>query len=137
MARRMPFVALLAALALAACSGVPSPSGSGEAVLVDPVRTIDARDLAALASAGKVRLIDVRTPAEFAEGHIEGAINIPVERFDARAIPPVTGKQTILYCRSGRRSLRAAAMLAARDGAAIHLDGGIAAWEAAGQPVVK
>lgn len=51
-------------------------------------------------------VVDVRTPDEFAAGHLEGAINIPFEQisaeFAARGIAKDT--QVVLYCRSGRRS---------------------------------
>ncbi len=52
-------------------------------------------------------VIDVRTPAEFAAGHVEGAINIPYEQIGEkiRAVPGASKDQPILlYCRSGRRS---------------------------------
>ena len=51
-------------------------------------------------------VIDVRTAAEFATGHIEGAINIPYEKTDelVAAIGSDTSKEVVLYCRSGRRS---------------------------------
>ncbi len=62
--------------------------------------------------AGKVTLIDVRTPEEFATGHIEGAINIPLDTVPFRvgeiaALPA----PRVLYCRSGNRSGMAVQML--------------------------
>lgn len=71
-------------------------------------------------------LIDVRTPAEFSAGHIDGAINIPVERI-SQAIRQVKGlKQDsliLVYCRSGRRSAAAMSMLE-QQGFRRVLDGG-------------
>ena len=59
-------------------------------------------------------IIDVRTPAEYASGHIDGAINIPVERIgtDISSIKALgQGSTILLYCRSGRRSAAAAEVL--------------------------
>lgn len=52
------------------------------------------------------RLIDVRTHAEFASGHIDGAFNLPLDRFNHEIHRVVPDKATpvILYCRSGARS---------------------------------
>ncbi|WP_070965694.1 rhodanese-like domain-containing protein [Vibrio sonorensis] len=49
-------------------------------------------------------LIDVRTPEEFASGHLEGAVNIPLSELEQRLNTVDKSKQTVLYCRSGRRS---------------------------------
>ena len=51
-------------------------------------------------------LIDVRTPAEFAEGHLDGAVNIPVElsTFTAQVALLDPDMEYLVYCRSGRRS---------------------------------
>lgn len=59
-------------------------------------------------------VIDVRTPAEFAAGHIDGARNIPLEQLqtDTRAISGIPKENRILlYCRSGRRSAEAQGLL--------------------------
>ena len=57
--------------------------------------------------------LDVRTPAEFAAGHVEGAINIPVETIDSRwvELEPHRADSVIVYCRSGRRSAAAIQVL--------------------------
>lgn len=71
-------------------------------------------------------IIDVRTPAEFASGHIEGAINIPVERIaeDLRTMKQIRpGSTLLLYCRSGRRSAIAAELIR-QQGYSRVLDGG-------------
>jgi phage shock protein E len=51
-------------------------------------------------------LIDVRTPAEYASGHVEGAFNLPLDRFaqDHAIVAPDKSRQIILYCQSGARS---------------------------------
>ena len=85
-----------------------------------------------------VVLLDVRTPKEFAEGHLEGAINIDqnesnfVEMVKA-AIP--TDKKIAVYCRSGRRSANAAGKLADVGYKCVNLKGGILAWKDAKLPV--
>lgn len=130
------------ALALALLAGACSPAADAaeDAAAVPAagasVTTLDTAELAALAAAGKVRLIDVRTPEEFAEGSIPGAVNVPLDRFDPAAIVDEPGKETVLFCRSDRRSGLAAEQLAAARGETVrHLDGGILAWVADGQAV--
>ena len=51
-------------------------------------------------------LVDVRTPAEYARGHIEGAMNIPYDQIEARTgeLGDDKNREIVLYCRSGRRS---------------------------------
>lgn len=71
-------------------------------------------------------IIDVRTVAEFSAGHIEGAINIPVDQIgqQASSIKGLKPGSTILvYCRSGRRSA-AAAQILQQQGYKRVLDGG-------------
>ena len=85
-----------------------------------------------------VVLLDVRTAAEYAEGHIEGAVNIDQGQSDfmakAKAALSVE-KKIAVYCRSGRRSANAAGRLAAEGYQCVNLEGGIQAWKAAGKPV--
>ncbi len=82
--------------------------------------------------------IDVRTPEEYAEGHIEGALLIPVQELESRLAGIPHDKQVYIYCRSGRRSARAAAMLAGAGYSNIeNIVGGILQWQAASYPVVK
>jgi len=81
-----------------------------------------------------VRLIDVRTPKEYAEGHLAGSENIDVKAADfAERIKDIKGKVAV-YCRGGRRSLKAAEQLAANGCTVYNLDGGILAWQKAGKP---
>lgn len=81
-------------------------------------------------------LIDVRTPGEYAGGHIPGARNIPLDRLE-EALPALGtagagGRPLLVVCASGARSARACERLAARGTAAATLAGGTAAWAAAG-----
>jgi rhodanese-related sulfurtransferase len=56
------------------------------------------------AAPATITVVDVRNAKEFAEGHVPGAINIPVETFAAESGVLDKGKQIIVYCNSGRRS---------------------------------
>jgi len=85
-----------------------------------------------------VQLIDVRTPAEFADGHLEGAVNLDWTGgvLDQRMATLDKAKPVLLYCASGRRSAAArAAMSAAGFTDVKDLSGGITAWRNAGLPV--
>lgn len=130
-------MALIAALsfALGGC-GTARTAETGSNQAVEAAETLDAGTLAARIARGDVLLIDVRTPEEFSGGRIAGAINIPLDRLNPASLPQQPGKETILYCRSDRRSGLAARQVAAAGGPALrHLDGGIIAWEASGLPV--
>lgn len=117
-----------------AMAATPDAAQVADAAVVD----LAPADLAKRLEAGNVQLIDVRTAEEFADGHIEGAINIAVDDFDPANLPDAEGKEVILYCRSGRRSGIAGEKLAAHTGQpAEHLGGGIKAWRAAELPTVK
>ena len=85
-----------------------------------------------------VQLLDVRTPAEFAEGHIDGARNIDIydDTFVQSASQALdSGRPVAVYCRSGKRSAEAARKLLARGYEVTNLLGGILAWEKAGMHV--
>ncbi|MFO6446198.1 rhodanese-like domain-containing protein [Erythrobacter sp. NE805] len=122
-------------LAFAAAGGV----GAGDPAPQTPAPVpLSPEELAARVKAGNIRLIDVRTEAEVAEGTIPGAEHIPLDRFDPARLDLSDGREVVLYCRSGRRSGIAAERLASVTGAPVeHLEGGILAWEAAGMPVAK
>lgn len=85
-------------------------------------------------------LLDVRTQGEFNEGHIKGATLIPVQELKSRITELESQKEkTILvYCRSGRRSLKAAKILhQAGFTKVVNLKSGINGWIKAGLPVTK
>jgi rhodanese-related sulfurtransferase len=88
-----------------------------------------------------VTLIDVRTPAEYDEVHVEGARNIPLDRLDPRAIAAEhAGKAGPLYfvCKSGGRSQKACEQLiAAGINDVVSVEGGTSACEAAGMKVAR
>lgn len=91
--------------------------------------------------ASGIQLLDVRTKEEWDEGRLKGAKLVPVteEGFLAKARAALDPKKPVLvYCKSGKRSAKAAKELRAAGFAPVlELDGGIAAWEKAGKPLVK
>lgn len=87
-----------------------------------------------------VQLLDVRTPLEYAEGHIAGALNINVQSDDFQQVAEkeLSKDSTILvYCRSGRRSMNAAEILTKLGYKVINLKGGIIEWREDGLPVTN
>ena len=100
----------------------------------------DVQGFAELVADTNVVVLDVRTAAEFAEGHIQRAILIDQGQSDfvekAKATLP-TGRTIAVYCRSGRRSANAAGRLADLGYKCVNLKGGIIAWQEANMPIVK
>ena len=120
-------VALVGALVLTSCGGSSS------------VTTVGAQDFLAKTAEPGVVVVDVRTAAEFALGHVDGAINVDVEAptFDAQIAGLDKATTYAVYCHSGRRSgLATDAMGAAGFTSVVNLDGGIADLQAAGAPIV-
>ena len=80
-------------------------------------------------------LVDVRTPEEFATGHIAGALNIPPDSLPTRLAEIPSDQPVVVYCRSGNRSAQASQLLAAAGYTGIYDLGGIITWTAQGFPV--
>ena len=79
---------------------------------------------------GDHQLIDVRTPEEFASGHIEGAVNIPVDSLTQRMSEVSKDKPIVVYCRSGNRSAQAALVLEMLGFQNVkNLEGGMVEWK--------
>lgn len=99
--------------------------------------SISAAALHAQREAGAAPLvIDVRTPAEYASGHIPGAVNIPFDRVAQRIDEMDAPRGVALYCMIGPRARKGeSALLAAGYEQVFHLEGGLAAWQAAGLPI--
>jgi rhodanese-related sulfurtransferase len=89
-------------------------------------------------AAGGAVFVDVREPDEWAEGHIPGALHIPLADLPQRAAELPTGTDLILVCRSGARSYVATEFLI-RSGVhrAANLAGGMLAWEDERHPVIR
>jgi len=82
-------------------------------------------------------VLDVRTPKEYASGHVPGAINIPVDQLEGRLneLRARDNAEFVVYCESGRRAGRAASLLQ-KDGFlnVRHLQGDMAQWRNDGLP---
>ncbi len=103
----------------------------------EPIDTLEPAEIARLLKASKALLIDVREPAEYAAERIPGALLYPLSTFDGTTLPADGPSRVIFHCGSGKRSLTAAEKrLAAGETHAAHMRGGIAAWKAAGLPVI-
>jgi rhodanese-related sulfurtransferase len=89
-------------------------------------KRVDGREAWRLVREANAFLLDVRTPEEFAEGHAEGARNIPVQELAARFGEVPAGRPVVVYCRSGGRSASAGALLSQR-GVEVYDAGGIGA----------
>jgi rhodanese-related sulfurtransferase len=76
----------------------------------------------------------VRTPAEFASGHIAGARNIAVQVLPQRLSEIPKDKPVVIYCRSGNRSKQAMRYLSQAGYNDLYDLGGIMAWQAQGLP---
>ena len=81
-------------------------------------------------------VLDVRSPEEYASGHVPGAVNIPYDQIASRIAEVPKDKDVVLYCKSGRRAGIAAETLAGQGYTRLqHLEGDIVAWVAKGRPV--
>ena len=83
-------------------------------------------------------ILDVRTVEEYQDGHIAGATLIPVQELAERIGEVPKDRQVYVHCHSGRRSARAAKLLAESGYSRIeNMLGGIVAWKDAGYPVTR
>ena len=83
-------------------------------------------------------VLDVRTPQEYADGHVPGAVNVPYDQLASRLAEVPKDKDVVLYCKSGRRAGIAADVLAANGYTRLsHLEGDMNAWVEKGRPIAK
>jgi rhodanese-related sulfurtransferase len=105
---------------------------------VDELEPIDRAELARRIEAGTVLLIDVRPPEEFVQGHIAGAVSVPLESLKtwSRNDAPKR-KQIVAYCRGPYcvYAIQAVAELKKRGLRATRAEDGVAEWRAAGYPI--
>ena len=134
--RTTALVAALAAVVVLAGIGVALTRGSDAALT-----TVTVHDLfEAIGQEPAPTVLDVREPEEYAAGHVDGALLMPLARTVEMALAAGLPKDEPVYvfCRSGNRSLQAAqALVAAGYEDVRNVDGGILAWTAAGLPVVR
>jgi phage shock protein E len=133
----------LLAAALLFTAAVPSVQAADPAPAAVPsAEPVSQTDL--LARLGRkdpdLVVLDVRTPAEFAAGHVPGARNISHELLASRVaeLAPLRDKLVVLYCRSGRRTLLAEDVLRKAGFTRLgHLQGDYLAWEAEHRPIER
>lgn len=116
----------------------PAPTPTAETV-VKNVTPEEAHDLLMLSSKF-VHIIDVRTPEEYAGGHLAGAVNIDYSSADFKEIINKLDKNAtyLVYCRTGSRSAAASAIMLELGFKDIYnMTGGITDWQAAGYPVER
>ena len=97
----------------------------------DSIKTVSADEFAQIIKSDSVILVDVRTEDEYNAGHIEGARNIDVLKDDFNNIATTSlpkDKEIAVYCRSGKRSMKAANILAKDGFKVINLKGGWLEW---------
>lgn len=133
MSRRLLALAVLALIAIFTIAACEQGGDAG-----DPgAHKVTAEEAVGMIEAGERTVIDVRSPAEFAEAHVAGAINIDVEGsdFDARIKELDADTPYLVYCRSGRRSEMAAARMEEAGIKDIADAGGLDELAGAGAPI--
>lgn len=117
---------------------------SGGALLLPALmprgKRASATEVVQIINRGKHVIVDIRTPEEFAAGHLRDAKNIPLADFGTRIgeLEKSKGKSIVVVCQSGARADKAVRLIqAAGFEDVVALDGGLAAWQAASLPTVK
>lgn len=128
-------LALAGALGLAACAAPATSDSMGgtssaNTQASDAYHKITADEAQTMMDAGSPTIVDVRTPQEYEEGHIPGAINIPVESIGAEKPAELTdtNAELIVYCRTGVRSKQASDKLVGLGYQNVNDMGGIVDW---------
>jgi rhodanese-related sulfurtransferase len=103
----------------------------------DDLEPVASAELMARADAGLVTVLDVRPPEEFVQGHLPGAINVPVSELKKRFAEIPQNREVVAYCRGPWcvLSFEAVALLRARGYKAWRLNGGLPEWRQEGRPV--
>lgn len=141
-------VALAAATAATGCGGddeaaepvAEALAADAEAAAASPEYGLVTAEQAAELAASGVTVLDVRTPEEYAEGHIEGArlIDFYSATFADQVAALDPGQEYLVYCRSGNRSGQAVGLMQELGIDRVwDLDGGVIAYSSAGLPLVR
>lgn len=119
-------LALAMGVAALGCSKT-NDSPAGHTAATEDSERISSDEARALVSEGAT-MLDVRTPEEFAEKHVAGATNVPVDEIESRTSEIPKDKPVITYCRAGGRAHRAAVALR-QAGYTVHELGGQSDWD--------
>lgn len=135
---RMIAGALSLSVALVACGGTATEVAPQDQSATQTIELFSPSEAAAyLGDNPEAVILDVRTPEEFAEGHLEGAVNIDfyAANFQDTLNELDPASDYVVYCRSGNRSSQTLTMMEELGFVTVHdVDGGIAAWVEAGVP---
>lgn len=101
------------------------------------IHTLEVEAFAETIGQGRLMLVDVRAAEEYAQGHLEGAVNVDVNQpdFVEQIFHVAEDTPVAVYCLRGSRSLRAASLLAKEGREVYNLAGGITAWKNEGRPI--
>lgn len=135
---RMP-ANLVAALLVLGLTATPAVAFQWPWMQANPAEQQASREqVKAGLAAGRILVVDVREPYEFAAGHIPGAVNMPMSRFDPARLPPPDGRSVVLMCEVGNRSSRAtrSARAAGRTDV-LNYVGSMADWRRSGGPIAR
>lgn len=122
------FLICMFAVAMVACKGKSN----------DGFKNVSADEFESFIGNEQIQIVDVRTVAEYSEGHIPGSLNINVldESFSADADELLNPEQTVaVYCKSGRRSRNAAKILVKKGFRVYNLDKGFDNWKESGKKI--
>ena len=122
------------------CARVFSRSSSRPTQALTAYSTVNVEEFQELIADPNVQLLDVRTRDEYDEGHIAGAklVDVNESNFVEQAMAVLDKQRPIaVYCRSGRRSARAASLLTEQGYTVTNMGGGVMAWQDAGKSLVK
>lgn len=133
-----PSLLLMGALSLGACQGQSAESSARDSVVAQAsFQNVQVQGAQSMIGSGNHQLIDVRTPTEFAEAHIDGATMIDINGADFEAGIAALDKSRsyVVICRSGGRSARASQYMIDHGFTQVtNVEGGMNAWLASGFP---
>lgn len=136
----MSALALVVGAGLTGCGDATSASSAPPGVVsVQDARHLDVSEFAALAADPSVIVLDVRTPEEFAAGHLARAVNLDLRApdFSARLAALDRNQRYAVYCHSGNRSGQALEQMQTAGFTQVaDLSGGITSWTQTGHEIV-